>query len=298
MSSEESKAQQPGPNAPVQEVVEEVEEEEVKGKAGPSGPACWSPYSAYHAWYMKLERKCLERDLMMKEDLERFLMEVEDRSSWIAFQLNDLNYKRMIKNETIAKISRREADKNNEEEEELKRENGINYFRGQVIGYRKWQNSAAKYLDLEGHERAILAVKLSKCSNYVLSSSEDRTMRLWDLKKVECIRVFKGHGRVVTDCDFHPMNFVPYSKELCLLSCSGDSTLRLWNAFDSTAKTIVKGHAEGIYRCAFSPNGGSFVSSSEDKTIRLWCFPEAYLLFIFRGHTSPVTALNFSPTGI
>jgi WD40 repeat protein len=57
--------------------------------------------------------------------------------------------------------------------------------------------------------------------------------------------VFTGHGRIVTDVDFHP-NFTPFSKELCLLSCSADTTLRLWNSFNETSKFVVRGHAQVI----------------------------------------------------
>jgi WD40 repeat protein len=96
-----------------------------------------------------------------------------------------------------------EAKKRDIQEAELLKEDGIGYFRGTITSYKKWQNSAAKHHDFKGHENAVYSVKLSPCMHYVLSCSEDRTARLWVLKTGQCIKIYRGHAKVVTDCDFH-----------------------------------------------------------------------------------------------
>ena len=242
------------------------------------------------------ERKLLQREETMKEDLERFLMEMEDRSAWVTFQLNNMNYVRMKKREMIARIERKEKEREEKAILESMRENGLSFFKGAIKDYKKWQNSGAKHLEFTGHEGSVSSCKLSQCNGYLFSCSEDKTAMLWDLETGQCIKTYIGHTKIVNDCDIHS-NFERYSRNLCLLTCSGDGTLRLWNGIDTNAQVIIRGHTQAIYRCSFSPNGNSIVSCSEDKTIRTWMYPEGYLLYIYTGHVSPVTTVRFSPTG-
>ena len=45
------------------------------------------------------ERKLMLREETMKQDLERFLMEAEDRTVWVTYQLNYVNHQRMKRKE-------------------------------------------------------------------------------------------------------------------------------------------------------------------------------------------------------
>jgi len=242
------------------------------------------------------EEALLKREVVMREDLERFLMEVEDRNTWVAYHLNYLNHERMKRKEVVARIKRKKDEEERRVRREEMKENGLSFFRGEIRGYKKWQNSGAKHLDFAGHQGPVTACKLSSDFRYILSSSEDHTVMLWLLESGECLKTLHGHTKIVNDCDFHGC-FKRYTIDLCFLTCSGDSTLRLWNDSDSSAKVVVKGHSQAVYKCAFSPNGKCFVSCGADKTIRTWCYPEGYLLFIFRGHCSDVSTVRFSPTG-
>ena len=49
----------------------------------------------------------------------------------------------------------------------------------------------------KGHSNVITSVKLTQDGKYVLSSSRDGTLRLWDLKKGFTIRRFVGHSGLV-----------------------------------------------------------------------------------------------------
>jgi len=249
------------------------------------------------------EESLLKREVVMREDLERFLMEVEDRNTWVAYHLNYLNHERMKRREVVARIKRKEEEADRRTRLEEMKENGLSFFRGEIRGYKKWQNSGAKHLDFAGHQGPVTACKLSSDFRYILSSSEDQTVMLWLLETGECLKTLHGHTKIVNDCDIHGC-FKRYTTDLCFLTCSGDCTLRLWNdssdysSSSSSAKvTVVRGHTQAVYKCAFSPNGKGFVSCGADKTIRTWCYPEGYLLFIFRGHCSDVSTVRFSPTG-
>jgi hypothetical protein len=245
---------------------------------------------------MRRERRLLQREETMREDLERYLMEMEDRSAWVTYQLNNVNYVRLKKKEIVAKIARKEKEKEEREHHEAMRENGLSFFKGAIKDYKKWQNSGAKHLEFAGHEGSVSSCKLSKCNGYLFSCSEDKTAMMWDLDSGQCMKTYVGHTKILNDCDIH-INFERYTRNLSLLTCSGDGTLRLWNGIDTNAQVVIKGHSQAVYRCSFSPNGRAIVSCSEDKTIRTWMYPEGYLLYVFTGHMSPVTTVRYSPTG-
>ncbi|KAJ2962087.1 hypothetical protein NQZ79_g2817 [Umbelopsis isabellina] len=78
--------------------------------------------------------------------------------------------------------------------------------------------------EYEGHMADILDVSWSK-NNFLLSSSMDKTVRLWHVTRKECLCVFQ-HLDVVTSITFHPRD------DRFFLSGSLDCKLRLWNIPD------------------------------------------------------------------
>jgi hypothetical protein len=245
---------------------------------------------------LETEKRLLHREELMGQDLERFLMELEERHSWVAYELNERNLNRLRREEVIEAVVRKEAEKNAVEEKERIQENGLTFFRGQIVSNKRWQNSAAKHFDLQGHTGPVYSCKMSKCFNYVLSCSADKTVRLWNIKTGKVIIVYHGHTKKVNDCDIHP-NFKYNDVKPCIISCSNDCTIRMWSTKLQRQVKILQGHNESVYRCVFSPDGGRIVSCSEDLSVRLWCFPDGFPLYIYRAHAAPVTSVSFSPTG-
>ena len=232
----------------------------------------------------------------MKQDLERFLMEIEERLSWTAIELPQRNFTRLKRLENVAAIQREEEKRKLIEDLDVATESGISFYMTSIKENRRFQNSPAKCWDLKGHQGPVHSCKLSKDTLYVLSCSSDNTAKLWRTVNGKCVATFEGHNKKVLDCDFHPILFNIEQKEPCILTCSSDRTIRLWNV-DKSYTRVITGHMEAVYRCQFSPDGNKFISCSEDQTIRSWCFPDCYLLYIYRGHESPVTSMSISPTG-
>lgn len=245
---------------------------------------------------MEKENRLRRRDESMKQYVECFLMQCEERLTWCAYELNNRNFQRLLRKEELAKIERSLIAKQHLKDETEAQENGLLYHRGQIVSYRCWQNSPAKHLDLTGHTAPVLSCKLSKCLGYVVSCSMDMTCRIWSMKNGKCIMKLSGHTKKVNGCDIHD-SFAMGVKSACIVTASGDKTLRLWNTTSEIAVKTLFGHSETVYRCCFSPDGRRIVSCSEDLTVKTWCFPEGFALFTYRAHTSPVTSVCFSPTG-
>ncbi|CAO3617106.1 unnamed protein product [Cunninghamella echinulata] len=75
-----------------------------------------------------------------------------------------------------------------------------------------------------GHKADILDISWSK-NNFLLSSSMDKTVRLWHVSKKECLCVFV-HLDFVTGIQFHPKD------DRFFLSGSLDSKVRLWSIME------------------------------------------------------------------
>ncbi|KAI8058328.1 hypothetical protein BDF22DRAFT_739736 [Syncephalis plumigaleata] len=79
-----------------------------------------------------------------------------------------------------------------------------------------------------GHKNDVLELAWSK-NNFLLSSSMDKTVKLWHVTRDECLYTFK-HSDFVTSVAFHPKD------ERLFLSGSMDGKLRLWSIPEKRVK--------------------------------------------------------------
>ncbi|KAK9362875.1 WD40-repeat-containing domain protein [Lipomyces starkeyi] len=82
------------------------------------------------------------------------------------------------------------------------------------------------YREFAGHKGDVLDLSWSK-NNFLLSSSMDKTVRLWHVSVEECLCCFQ-HQDFVTSIAFHPLD------DRFFLSGSLDYRLRLWSIPDKT----------------------------------------------------------------
>lgn len=94
------------------------------------------------------------------------------------------------------------------------------------------------------------------------SSSDDYTVKLWELQTGQCLHTLEGHTCPVVSISFHP-------QWKLLVSGSFDSSLK-WDLEQGTYIITLQGHTSPIRSVAFDPEGRWIVSSSENGTIRLW----------------------------
>jgi WD40 repeat protein len=98
----------------------------------------------------------------------------------------------------------------------------------------------------EGHTSDILDLSWSK-NNFLLSSSMDKTVRLWHISRKECLCTFK-HKDFVTSIAFHPTD------DRFFLAGSLDSVLRLWSIPDKSV-AFWNRLPDLITAVAFTPDG-------------------------------------------
>lgn len=84
-------------------------------------------------------------------------------------------------------------------------------------------------------------------NNFLLSSSMDKTVRLWHISRSECLCCF-NHSDFVTSIQFHPRD------DRFFIAGSLDTKLRLWSIPDKSV-AFVTAVSDMITAVAFSPDG-------------------------------------------
>ncbi len=166
-----------------------------------------------------------------------------------------------------------------------------------------------------------------------VSASFDKTLRVWDVAKGECLRTLEGHARSIRAVAITPDGNTAVSasndKTLrvwdvatgeCLrtlegrtawwvwavaltpdghtaVSASWDKTLCVWDVATGECERTLEGHTNYVGAVALTPNGHTAVSASWDKTVRVWDVASGNCLRILAGHTDKVCAVALTPDG-
>ena len=81
---------------------------------------------------------------------------------------------------------------------------------------------------MRGHFGGVNNLEMTLASNHLVSCSEDKTIRIWNLSSNQCIRVLKGHANSVR-C----IRFNTYTGELLSVSADqqnyGDHNVKVWD---------------------------------------------------------------------
>ncbi|KIW86038.1 hypothetical protein Z517_01432 [Fonsecaea pedrosoi CBS 271.37] len=105
--------------------------------------------------------------------------------------------------------------------------------------------------EYDGHTSSILDLSWSK-NNFLLSSSMDKTVRLYHVSRLECLCAFK-HNDFVTSIQFHPRD------DRFFLAGSLDSKIRLWSIPDKHVAYWTQ-VSDMVTAVAFTPDGKTAIA--------------------------------------
>ncbi|KZT39327.1 WD40 repeat-like protein [Sistotremastrum suecicum HHB10207 ss-3] len=119
---------------------------------------------------------------------------------------------------------------------------------------------------LRGHEGVISDLAISPNGKHLVSCSEDKTIRLWDVKTGKAIRIVSKAEK--HDDRPRSVSFDQQGKRL--LSCGG-KTVSIWDTTKWTKITKpLEGHDDVVCSAHFFDDDDHIISASWDSTIRIW----------------------------
>ena len=172
----------------------------------------------------------------------------------------------------------------------------------------------------EGHAESVGSVAMARQTlpdsgrtPFVVTASQDRTVKLWDLTsltlkdratKLSSLLTLKIHDKDINAIDIAPNNAM-------LVSGSQDRTAKVFrihytppsksNGHRASASlealATCRGHKRGVWSVQFSPAEQAFATASSDQTVRMWSLKDFSCVRVFEGHTGSVLRLRYLPGG-
>ncbi|MBO0789352.1 MAG: WD40 repeat domain-containing protein [Ktedonobacteraceae bacterium] len=164
----------------------------------------------------------------------------------------------------------------------------------------------------EGHTGSITSVSISGDGHWIVSSSEDKTIRIWDATTGHCMHIVE-----FPNGSFNWVSAVRLSRDgRWIISGHHDGDVALWEtvtgrcicSFDGDAETqsadldndIIRtytGHTGEITSLSISDDGHWIASGSQDGTVKLWDTLAECHQRTFEGHTGNITSVSISGDG-
>lgn len=183
---------------------------------------------------------------------------------------------------------------------------------------------------LRGHTNKMIYNQFSPDSKLLISSSWDKTARVWDVASGKEVRELSGHTDIVQKAyfsqdgrytvtlgddfsarlwDFNTgrslQSFKGHRGDVThaaitadgqrVVTTSLDNTARLYDSQTGNLIADLTGHKAGVLFAAFSPDGKHLVTTSADKTAILWNGESGRQVAVLSGHGADVTHAAFSP---
>lgn len=129
-------------------------------------------------------------------------------------------------------------------------------------------DSLKLYLTLYGHKLPVLSLDISYDSKLIVTSSADKTIRLWGLNFGDCHKTFLAHNDSILSVSFIPNNNDQNAHHF--FSASKDRSIKYFDGDKFEQIQQLTGHHGEIWAMTPSHSGTFIVSASHDKSIRIW----------------------------
>jgi small GTP-binding protein len=165
--------------------------------------------------------------------------------------------------------------------------------RGQRVNEELWPElpPGVKLLrTLEGHQGMVMSVAFDPQGETLASGSNDKTVRLWEMRSGKLLRTLNGHQGQVWSVAFGLQGEM-------LASGGEDQTVRLWEVSSGKELHTLERHTNWVNSVAFDPQLGILASGSVDRGVKLWKPASGRLLHTLNGHQDFVKSVAFDPKG-
>ena len=143
---------------------------------------------------------------------------------------------------------------------------------------------------LKGHDGLVVLVAVTPDGKTAVSSSADKTLKVWDFETGHCRATFGAHTHNVVG-----VAITPDGKTV--VSSAFDKTLKVWDLETGHCRATFEGHTDQVYSVAITPDGKMVVSASSDATLKVWDLETGQCRATFEGHASAVMGVAVTPDG-
>lgn len=153
-------------------------------------------------------------------------------------------------------------------------------------------NTMEKIREFEAHMDYIRSLEVHPVHPYVLTSSDDMQIKLWDWEKQWAnVQSFDGHSHYVMMVKFNPKDTNTFA------SASLDRSVKVWSLGSPLPNFSLEGHTAGV-NCVDYFQGGDkpyIASGSDDHTVKIWDYQTKACVHTLQTHTNNVSAVVFHP---
>jgi WD40 repeat protein len=155
----------------------------------------------------------------------------------------------------------------------------------------------------QGHSAAVQSVAFSADGRRIVTASDDRTARVWDLQTGGQIAALTEHTAPVRSAVFSPDGLRVVSTQMpqrsgnVTIVTSNDSVALLWDALSGRVILRFEGDMVQLYDATFSPDGKRIVTASGDNTARIWDAATGKPIAVLSGHSDSVLSAAFNSRG-
>ena len=141
-----------------------------------------------------------------------------------------------------------------------------------------------------GHTDQVSSVQFSPDGKYVVSTSSDKTAKIWAVSSGKLLHSLEGHAGVISAL------FSPDGKYIVTVSQSyfGIAPAKIWETNSGKLLHSIEGT---VNTAQFSPDGKYIVTADEDGTAKIWEINSGKLLRTLQVHEDAVNSAQFSPDG-
>jgi WD40 repeat protein len=159
-----------------------------------------------------------------------------------------------------------------------------------LIAFAALLTAAPDIVLQSGHGANISAIAFSPDGKYLVSASEDSTLKLWDPNTGAELRTLRGHSNIVT-----AIALSADGSEIA--SASLDHTLRVWNAATGEPIAVFRGPLPSVYLLKMTPDAASLITAetvAAGTVLRMWDIKSGKQTRIIKREDAAVSHIFFT----
>jgi WD40 repeat protein len=154
--------------------------------------------------------------------------------------------------------------------------------------------------DSGGHTGRIRAFSFTPDGKQLVSASEDKTVRVWDIDSTACLRVIRPPIGPTDEGALYAGALSPDGKTFAVAGFGYKGPyvpIYLVDLATGEIAAALSGHTNSVYCLAFAPGGKQLASGGVDRALRIWNVETRECVATLTGHKGSINGVTFSPDG-